>query len=333
MSVETIRLIFSRYCSIILFIFGSIGLVLNTIIFTRPTFRQNSCVNYFLASTVANYFVVIFILPSRVLSDGFQIDPGQYNLIYCKLRFYTYFTAKSLSSWFIILACFDRFMSSSPLVQRRAFARIVVSRWMIFLTTLIGLFFYSHVLIFYEIDSNQQCDARSGIYRIFNDCFYLIGYRLTPPILMLIFGICTIANTRRIRRIVPRHGRRITTLNNRDQTLMLMLTVQVILITITTVPHAAQKLYSTFTLERTKTNFEKAAESISIIIVRTISFFNHSSTFYVLTLTGKMFRKELYKILKKCFFCCQYAQPTRTSHQLRTLTHTDKQLRVEQNLR
>ncbi|CAF0749562.1 unnamed protein product [Rotaria sp. Silwood1] len=326
--LDLIKEIFSRYCLIALFLLGTTGLTLNTLIFTRPIFRQNSCVLYFLASTVANYFVVFFILPSRILSDGFDIDPGQYNLFYCKIRFYTYFTAKSLSSWFIVLACLDRKMSSSQNPHRRAFARLNVARWMIFFTTLIGLIFYSHVLIFYEIDQKHQCDARSGFYRVFNDSVYLIGYSLTPPLLMLLFGIWTIVNTRRLRRIVPRFSRRMPNINNQDHTLMLMLLLQVTLVTITSVPHAVQKLYSTLTLNVLKDDLTKAADNVFITVVRTISFFNHSCTFYLLTLSGKMFRQELYKIMKK-FICKTRHQEIQATLQLRTLTQTAKVNRTD----
>jgi magnesium-transporting ATPase (P-type) len=324
--------IFSCYCLITLFILGIIGLTLNTLIFTRKTLYHNSCVHYFLASTIANYFVIYFILPSRILSDGYNIDPGHYNLFYCKLRFYTYFTAKSLSSWFIVLACFDRKMSSSENVHRRAFARFTVSRWMIFGTTIIGLLFYAHVLVYYEIGPDGNCDARAGAYRLFNDSVYLVGYSLVPPLLMLIFGIWTIGNTRRLRRIAPKVSRRITPLNNRDRALMLMLFLQVILITVTALPHAIQKLYSTLTLDTPKDDFVKAADNVFIVVVRAISFFNHSCTFYILTLSGKMFREELYKIMKK-FICKTRNQPLQTSQQLRTLTHVVKCTGNDQQLR
>ncbi|CAF3987837.1 unnamed protein product [Rotaria sp. Silwood2] len=319
--LDLIKEIFSRYCLIGLFIFGTVGLILNTLIFTRHTFRQNSCVLYFLASTIANYFVVFFVLPSRILSDGFNIDPGQYNAFYCKIRFYTYFTAKSLSSWFIVLACLDRKMSSSQNAHRRAFARPNIARWMIFLTTLIGLIFYSHVLIFYDIDQNQQCNARSGFYSLFNDGVYLIGYSLTPPVLMLLLGLWTILSTRRHRRIVPRFGRRMSSINHHDNTLMLMLLLQVTLVSITAVPHAVQKLYSTITINVPKDDLAKAAENVFITVVRTVSFFNHACTFYLLTLSGRTFRKELYKILKK-MICKTRHEETNTNVQLRTLTQT-----------
>ena len=332
-NIEMLRLVsevFSRYGLILLFILGTISLILNTLIFTRKTFRYNSCVHYFLASTIANYFVVFFILPSRILSDGFYIDPSRDSLVYCKLRFYTYFTAKSLSSWFIVLACFDRKMSSSYHVRRRAFARLTMSRAMIAGTTVVGLLFYAHVLVFYEIDGKGECVARSSSYRLFNDAVYLVGYSIAPPLLMLLFGIWTISNTRRIRRIAPRVGRRLSSLNNRDHALMLMLFVQVLLITITSLPHAVQKLYSTLTVNAAKSELVRTGEDIFVIVVRAISFFNHSCTFYILTLSGRLFREELYKIIRKSP-CGTRRLRTPTDQQLRAMkpANNDYQTRTQ----
>ena len=293
--------IFSRYCLALLLLLGFIGLTLNTLIFTRKIFRQNSCVHYFLASSIANYFVIYFVLPSRILSDGFNIDPGTYNLFYCKLRFYTYFTAKSLSSWFIVLACFDRKMSSSRDAHRRAFSRTTVSRWMIAGTTIAGLLFYAHVLIFYEIDQNKSCNPRAGVYRLVNDSIYLIGYSLTPPLLMLIFSLWTIRSAKRFRRVGPQSVRQLSNLTKRDHGLLLMVFFEVILITITALPHAVQKLYSTLTVGVPKDDLTKASDNLFSIIVRSVSFFNHSCSFYILTLSGQTFREELCKLIRETF--------------------------------
>ena len=300
--------VFSRYCLSVLFLLGLIGLTFNTIIFTRKAFRSNSCVHYFLASTFANYFVIYLILPSRILSDGFNIDPGTYNLFYCKLRFYTYFTAKSLASWFIVLACFDRKMSSSRNAHRRAFSRLLISRWVIAVAIILVLLFYSHVLIFYEIDSNNKCNPRAGFYRLFNDIFYLVGYSITPPALMLILSLWTIQDTRRFRRVGFQTNQRTIILNRRDQSLMLMVFLEVIFIILTTLPHAIQKLYTTLTNDIPKDNLTKASDNLFIIIVRSISFCSHSCTFYILTLSGQMFRNEFYKLLRK-IFCLTKTQP------------------------
>lgn len=306
-TLNLVSAICSRYCLSILLLLGLIGLTLNTLIFTRKIFRQNSCVRYFLASSIANYFVVYFVLPSRILSDGFNIDPGTYNLFYCKLRFYTYFTAKSLSSWFIVLACFDRQMSSSRNAHYRAFSRLVVSRWMITGTIIAGLLFYAHVLVFYEIDQNQKCNPRPGVYRVVNDGIYLIGYSITPPLVMLIFSLGTLRNAKRFRRVGPQSVRHLSKLSKRDRGLMLMVLFEVILITVTALPHAVQKLYSTLTADVPKDSLTKASDNLFTIVVRAISFFNHSCSFYVLTLSGRMFREELFKLLRKA--CCLMEKP------------------------
>ncbi|CAF1489032.1 unnamed protein product [Rotaria sordida] len=107
-----------------------------------------------------------------------------------------------------------------------------------------------------------------------------------------------------------------------------MLLLQVSLASITAVPHAVQKLYSTLTLNVPKDDLTKAADNVFIVVVRTISFFNHSCTFYLLTLSGKMFRQELYKIMKK-FICRSRHEGIHANLQLRTLTQTIKLNRTD----
>ncbi|CAF1210120.1 unnamed protein product [Didymodactylos carnosus] len=288
----------ASYILIILFGFGFIGLTLNTLVFTRPTLRQNSCTCYFLASTIANYLVVYFTLPSRILSDGFNVDPGTYSLVYCKFRFYIYFTFKSLSSWFIVLATIDRFMSSSHNFKYRRFSRLSVARSTIVITTIICLLFYSHVLIFYD-NTNGICDAVKGVYTIFNDVCYLVGYSIVPPILMSLFGFLTIYNVHRLRRIAPKKtASRIVIITNKSQQLAFMLLFQVIFTTLTTVPHATQKLYNTLTCNDVKSDLTLAQDNLYSEMARAISFANHTCSFFILTLTGKIFRKELIKMFQ-----------------------------------
>ncbi|CAF1410363.1 unnamed protein product [Didymodactylos carnosus] len=300
--VNTLNLVyevFARYISIILFGFGFIGLTLNTLVFTRKALRQNSCTRYFLASTIANYLVVYFILPSRILSDGFNVDPGTYSLGYCKFRFYIYFTFKSLSSWFIVLASIDRFMCSSRSFKCRQFSRLSVARNTIVITTIICLLFYSHILIFYD-NRNGICDSLKGIYQIFNDVCYLVGYSVIPPILMSLFGVLTIYNVRRLRLVAPKtKGSRVVVITNKNQQLALMLLFQVIFISLTSVPHATQKLYKTLTSSFVKSDLLRAQENLYAEIARVISFVNHTCSFYILTLSSKTFRTELVKLFEE----------------------------------
>ena len=322
-TMNAISLGFSRYFLSLMLLLGIIGLSLNTLIYTRKALRNNSCVQYFLASTIANYFVVFFVLPSRILSDGFAIDPGTYNLGYCKLRFFTYFTGKSLASWFIVLACFDRKMSSSRNARFRSFSRPAVARWMILGMTIALCVYFSHVLVTYTIEK-KACNPITGIYRFFNDSLYVIGYSLTPPILMLIFGSLTIRDMKRLGRVAAQTAKRQSMITKRDRGLMLMLLLEVILTTLTAIPHAVQKLYATSTANNPKSDYVKAGDSLFSTIVRCISFFNHSCSFYILTLSGRMFREELKKIINE--YCCRFRDRRR-----KTMTVTMKTTQTKLN--
>ncbi|CAF1265042.1 unnamed protein product [Didymodactylos carnosus] len=298
-TLNFVSVFFARYVLSVLFLLGFIGLTLNTLVFTRRVLLQNSCARYFLASTIANYLVVYFVIPSRVLSDGFNVDPGTYSLGYCKFRFYIYFTCKSLSSWFIVLACIDRFKSSSRNFKCRQFSRLSVARNNIVITTIVCILFYSHVLIFYD-NRNGICDSLIGIYRMFDDTCYLIGYSIVPPILMSVFGVWTIYNMHHLRLIAPKStGSRAAVMMKRNQQLAFMLLFQVIFITLTTVPHAIQKLYSTLTSDFVKSDLILAQDNFYAEVARVISFLNHTCSFYILTLSGKTFRTELVKMFEK----------------------------------
>ena len=79
------------YVPIPLLFFGIIGNILNILVFTRRIFRQNICVQYFLASTPFDSIVIIVGVLSRFF-NGFGHDHTQISASLCKIRcFLTYF--------------------------------------------------------------------------------------------------------------------------------------------------------------------------------------------------------------------------------------------------
>lgn len=285
----------SRYCLGLLFFLGIISLFFNTIIFTRRIFRTTSCILYFFASTIANYPIILFVIPCRFLSDGFNIDPTKTNSSFCKFREYILTITRSLSAWFIVLASFDRYMSTSHNIRYRQFCHINIARKLIILTIIIHLLFYMYIPILFTNYLNNECDAPTSTYRIMNDCLYSIGYIILPAFYMLIFGLLTI-NNRKHRRITP-------TLQSlyaikRDRNLFLMFIFQFILFICTTLPQAIQKLYTTLII----TDRSNDPNNLLFIhTVRMISFINHSCQFYIFTLSSKLFRQELKISLKQSF--------------------------------
>jgi hypothetical protein len=139
----------SRYCLGVLTILGIISLTLNTIIFTRQTFRTTFCILYFLASTLADYPIIYFVIPCQLFADGFNLDPTRTSLSFCKFLEYILTVFRSLSAWFIVLASFNRLMSSSYNIHHRQFCHIHIARQMILITIIFAFILYLHIPILY----------------------------------------------------------------------------------------------------------------------------------------------------------------------------------------
>ncbi|CAF4490748.1 unnamed protein product, partial [Didymodactylos carnosus] len=73
----------------------------------------------------------------------------------------------------------------------------------------------------------------------------------------------------------------------------------VIFTSLTTMPHATQKLYNTLTSDFVKSDLIRAQDNFYTEVARVISFVNHTCSFYILTLSGKTFRTELMKIFEE----------------------------------
>jgi hypothetical protein len=113
---------------------------------------------------------------------------------------------------------------------------------------------------------------------------------------MLILGYMTIVNVRG-----GQHLRRET--NAKDRQLTMMLIIQVICISILSMPISIQKIYSEMTLNQVKSAERILIENFFATFVVLLALMNTSTSFYLFTLTGKIFRKEL-----KLLFCSNRRQ-------------------------
>ncbi|CAF2843332.1 unnamed protein product [Rotaria sp. Silwood2] len=131
----------------VLMLFGTIGCVLNIIVFTQKALRQYPCSIYFIAYNVANFLYIYSSLLALTLSAGYSIDAGIYNLIVCRLRLYTVCVFNVLSPFYLILTSVDRIfvISSNALTRQRSTCRFA------YLCIIIGTLFWalshSHILI------------------------------------------------------------------------------------------------------------------------------------------------------------------------------------------
>jgi len=198
----------NRYLPIPLLFFGTIGNILNILVFTRKTFRNNICVAYFMASTIFDSFIIIFSLLPRLLA-GFNSDPSQYSAVLCKLRFFITYFAGYTSAWFISLACVERYLSSSTSVHRRQLITMKRAYFSMIFIIMFGFLVFGEQ--FYCININQQLlGAPQSCYQlqaniqcqIVDSLMQFLFEILTPALMMIIFGFLTFRNVReRNRRI------------------------------------------------------------------------------------------------------------------------------------
>lgn len=278
---------FNRYTPMPVFFLGLIGNIFNLLIFTRRTLLINPCTIYLLSGTCVNILVLFFGLVIRSLTDGFGIDIVGGNIFLCRLRYFILHPSYALSSWFLVLASIDRFCISSRNTRLRNFSNLKNARRSVILATCFCVLLYSHVCVLFnieELSTGPYCYAQVGLYRVIYDFLFFASFSFLPPILMLLIGLATVQNIRLARNRVVNNNNNTTNvgqLNRKDRQMILMLLVQLIATIICTLPHAIQKLYSTFTVNDSKNDFRLAVESLVTQITRQLLYINASISFYL----------------------------------------------------
>ncbi|CAF2938265.1 unnamed protein product [Rotaria sp. Silwood2] len=177
----------TRIVLILLMTFETIGNVLDLIIFTRPRFLLSSRTLYFIATAIDNILAIYLAILNRLPIDGFSIDVRSISPILCKLRPHFGHMALALSPYFFILACFDRYCSSSPSPTHRSWSNKTTAKRRISGVIILVAFLYVHMPIFFEIQSNGTstiCFPQQEVYDSFWRIFYLIMYCFFPSICM-----------------------------------------------------------------------------------------------------------------------------------------------------
>lgn len=276
-------------------VFGTVGNSLNLCIFTRPNLYRSPCTLYLIAASIDNLLVTYTTMITRLLADGYSIDPTANSMAFCKVRYYVGYVLFALSPYFFILACFDRYCSSSQSVVLRSWSDRRIAKRLIVVAIIAACLVYVHMAIFFEVQAISAtftyCYSRRGVYSTFYSIFYLIAYCLLPPFFMGLFTILTLNNVRRqSRQIMP--GVAMQGVHRRlDRQLMRMLLYQVSTQLVCVVPFAILSLMGIFTTTTAVLNFLNQLARIPL-------FFSYSASFYVFTLSSPVYKYELMKFIK-----------------------------------
>ncbi len=282
----------TRIVLIAFIFFGTIGNILSLLIFTRPTLLRSSCTLYLIADSINNILVIYTSLLTRLLATGYNDNISLISDWMCKLRTYLSTALLALSPYFFTLACFDRYCSSSRSATRRSWSNKKVAKRLIIAAIILAFVLYVHMAIFYALNaSGTGCYAQSNAYNIFYKIFYLIVYCILPPSCMGLLCILTLKNVRgQAQRIQPGFGTGNESLRRMDRQMVRMLFSQVLTQLLCVLPHAIISLLALCI------NMNTTLYSFFNNIFYLPLYVSYTTSFYVFTLSSRVYRVELMKI-------------------------------------
>ncbi|CAF2823732.1 unnamed protein product [Rotaria sp. Silwood2] len=297
----------NRIIPVISIVFGTFGNLFNIIIFTRRSLCNNPCSMYFLAGSIANFFVMYVALLTRYLATSWNLDPAATNMIWCKIRYFLIYPPLCLVLWFVVLASIDRFFLSSHNVRLRQLSSLSRARKTIIITTVFMFLINIHVFVFARsviINGIPNCTILPNEYVVFFNFFVRIVSCILPLTLMCIFGILTIINVRMVgnRVISQDNNMRNERLRSNDRQLIIMLLLQVLIIFIFVAPWTLINMHNSIALTILNQKFSASQQAIYDFLFnlfRMLYYINPSIGFYIYTLSGPRFRIEL----KHCIKC------------------------------
>lgn len=286
-------------------IFGLIGNIFNILLFQSAALRQTSTSFYLLSESISNLIVVCLTLPIRLLSDGFGLNVTDYSLLSCQLISYIYFTCLALPPIFTTLACVDRWAASCVEVNRRRFANKSMAKRMIPLAIIFCGLIYAPIFVTFDMSTDPPppfCSI-SLKYAFCGLIYYLLTYSIIPPGFMIGFTIGVILHIRRKRtgivHVAPPVGQSISndshsTRGNRRRLspMQFMLICQAFSECLLTLPFSLTNILSLFV------DYDQHFLMI-YSYTRLLLFISYVSSFYIFTLSSKLYREEFKKFIRR----------------------------------
>lgn len=289
---------FNRYAFPIIIVFGTFGALANELLFFhRRALRATSCALYFRVLSINDLIVLWFNIFSLWLSVQFNINPASQSAFYCKLSQYLTYIFYTLSPYLLVLACFDRFCTSSTNARLRRIATVHIAPFLILSVTIIILAIYLCVPIWSELITTPQsssCGMLNPTYRGLLAITLLIFYSFIPPLLMILFsGLTLILLRQQRRRIMPNNQARARQL---DHQLLKMLFIYITTNIICILPFTITCFIQIYTFNN---QFPLQAQSVqSSVMLASVAY---ATSFYVYTLATPFYRDEFKQLLKDCW--------------------------------
>jgi hypothetical protein len=299
--------------AIFLFIFGTIGNILNIFVLSQRTLRYNPCAWLFYVSSIFNLISIVSGLSTRILSS-LNFDITDRIEFLCQLRAFTLLTSRTIAYWLIMLAIFDRWLLSCINVHYRRLSKLKNAKQGMMIIIIISIIIYSLIFYCYEpnlINTPLKCYSKTIKCRILTDQIYTFVTILIPLILMILFGFLTISNVRKMhyraqisfrsrfnQTLITREYRR--RFKSIDRHLLVMLLVQISFLTIFTLPQTIEMIYLTITTNQFKSSLQNTIENSIFTFSLLLTYLASGIPFYIYTLSGgRLFRERFFILIRQ----------------------------------
>ncbi|CAF1123664.1 unnamed protein product [Adineta ricciae] len=312
-----------QYVATILFVFGTIGSILNILLFSQQKFRSNSCsicksaqfffklINFlsiskdFLASSIATLILLFPGVIPQVYALTNTPNPV-FNQGFCRARGYLTQMSAMLCQWLLTVACIDRCLLTSTNPRLRHLATAPIALKIVLLLFIMWLLIPIHILIF--ADARRigyiSCMMSTDASAIYHTIYTILAGGVFPPLIML---ICTRVLWKSLQ--AKRQRQKLTQIRQkkreiRDVQILAMLVLQVFIFILFTLPYMMFNLYLAFTRSVTNKSADRLAIEAFLQLFTEITVFVHPSvTFYSNTLVSQTFRNELFIFVRKILTC------------------------------
>ncbi|CAF3328190.1 unnamed protein product [Rotaria socialis] len=276
---------------------GVIGNLFNIVIFSGlKIFRRNQCAFYLIFGSIADFLLLIIVLPFRITQFAFGYDPTLLSLAWCKIRFGVVSMLSLLSFTAVCFTAIDQYLSTHYLPQVRQLSSLKMARRLVCIALITWSLHSIPICIFFEIQPTLGCDVYNlGFSRYFSFVHFCVLSGILPITTSGCSAMLAYLNVRRIiRRQVPLVQRKL------DRQLTTMILTRVAFLLFMTSPFVIFRIYqlnqpATSSTDRVKVAVEKLVLSITTSLFYT----NSGGTFYVFLLVSNRFRQQVKRAVTK----------------------------------
>ncbi|UJR32293.1 hypothetical protein I4U23_019757 [Adineta vaga] len=310
-SIKDATIHLNRYLSIIIFLSGIIGNILNIFVLSKRVFFSNSCAFLFLISSITSLFAIVSGLTSRIVAN-WTVDLVSTVDWLCQFRGFILFSSRTVVLWLIMLATADRWLLSCADISRQQLRTLKNAQRGTISVIIFSILFNIPITFCYKSKYDQCSNSSYGkslSCRLYTDLFYACGAILIPSLLMGCFSILIIYNVRHSLDYL-KNGTNTTMINIRmrytkkvDRQLILMSLIQVFVVLILVFPQAILKLYETFltlnATNETRSALTKAIDDFIFNFVILLTYLANGLPFYIYLFSGgSLFRKICWQLVK-----------------------------------